>query len=160
MTTITVTQALATLRMDQELRDYLLSKRAEWEVFGKMNSHLYRNILMKQMQEANLNGEQRFMVFFLFSVIKNRDRVLKAMEAMDPVDKAKTWFAPVMNFINTRVTQYVSDVVRSRKFPAVNIPNCNPGLDILVYCLITHPNKRSIFDVSERTTFSQLFLNA
>jgi len=159
MSMISVVEALATLRMDEELRTYLLSKRGEWEMFGKMNSHLYRTILMKKMQEANLNGEQRFMVFFLFSVVKNKDRVLKAMEAMAAEDKAKTWFAPVMNFINTVTTQYVSDVVRSKKFPAVNIPNCNPGLDILTWCLITHPNKRTIWELSQRTTFSQLHLN-
>jgi len=100
MPMITVMEALATLRMDEELKNYLLSKRAEWEMFGKMNSHMYRTVLMKRMDEANLNGEQRFMVFFLFSVVKNKDRVLKAMEAMAAEDKAKSWFAPVMNFIN------------------------------------------------------------
>jgi hypothetical protein len=160
MPMISVVEALSTLRMDEELKNYLLSKREEWEMFGKMNSHLYRTILMKRMEEANLNGEQRFMVFFLFSVVKNKDRVLKAMEAMAPEDKAKTWFGPVMNFINTTITQYVSDVVRSKKFPAVNIPNCNPGLDILVWCLITHPNKRTVWELSQRTTFSQLNLDA
>lgn len=159
MSMITVTEALSMLRMDQDLVNYLISKREEWEVFGKMNSHLYRRMLMTAMREANLNGEQSFMVFFLFSVIKNRDRVLKAMEAMSAEDKAKSWFAPVLNFINTRITQYVSDVVRSRKFPAVNVPNCNPGLDILVWCLITHPNRRTVKELSERTTFSQMFLN-
>jgi len=156
---ITVMEALATLRMDEELKNYLLSKRAEWEMFGKMNSNMYRTMLMKKMEEANLNGEQRFMVFFLFSVVKNRDRVMKAMEAMTPEEKAKPWFAPVLNFINTRITQYVSDVVRSNKFPAVNIPNCNPGLDILIWCIITHPNKRTIWELSQRTTFSQLHLD-
>jgi len=160
MATITVREALATLRMDGELRDYLISKREEWAVFGKMNSHLYRAMLMKQFREANLNGEQCFMVHFLFSVIKNKDRVLKAVEAMSAEDKARSWFAPVMQFINTRITQYVSDVQKSKKFPAVNIPNCNPGIDILVYALITHPNDRSIRNAAERTTFSQLFLDA
>jgi hypothetical protein len=93
-------------------------------------------------------------------VVKNKDRVLKSMEMMSPEDKAKDWFGPVMAFINTKVTQYVSDVSRSKKFPAVNIPNCNPGLDVLVWCLITHPNKRTIWELSQRTTFSQMFLNA
>jgi hypothetical protein len=160
MSSVTVEEALSTLKMDKELQDYLLSKRAEWEMFGKMNSHMYRSILMKYMKEANLDGKQRFMVFFLFSVVKNKDRVLKSMEMMSPEDKAKDWFGPVMAFINTKVTQYVSDVSRSKKFPAVNIPNCNPGLDVLVWCLITHPNKRTMKELSERTTFSQLHLSA
>jgi hypothetical protein len=159
MPMISVAEALATLRLNQDLRNYLLSKREEWEMFGKMNSHLYRTILMKKMEEANLTGEERFMVFFLFSVIKNRERVLRAMESMSAEDKAKSWYAPVMNFINTSLTQYVSDVVKSKKFPAVNIPNCNPGLDVLIWCLITHPNKRTIWELSQRTTFSQLHLD-
>jgi hypothetical protein len=150
---------LSTLRLDEELKNYLLSKREEWEMFGKMNSNMYRTMLMTKMTEANLTGEQRFMVFFLFSVVKNKDRVLKAMEAMAAEDKSKPWFAPVMNFINTSITQYVSDVQRSKKFPAVNIPNCNPGLDILIWCLITHPNKRTVWELAQRTTFSQLNLD-
>lgn len=158
MPMITVTDALATLAMDQELITYLLSKREEWEMFGKMNSHMYRTILMKSMEDSKLDGEQRFMVFFLFSVIKNRDRVMKAMDAMETNDKSKSWFAPVLNFINNKLTQYVSDVTKSKKFPAVNIPNCNPGLDVLVWCLITHPNQRTLWDLACRPTFSQLHL--
>jgi len=160
MPNITVEEALATLVLDQELMNYLLSKREEWEMFGKMNSHMYRTMLIKIMDESNLNGEQRFMVFFMFSVIKNRDRVLKAMEAMSTEDKAKAWFAPVMNFINNKITQYVSDVTKSKKFPAVNVPNCNPGLDILIWCLITKPNERTMWELACRTTFSQIHLSA
>lgn len=156
---ISVSDALKRLSKSEALQEYILSKRELWAIFGKMNSHLYRAILMKRMQEANLNGEAQFMVFFLFSVIKNRDRVLRAMEAMDPVDQAKPWYSSVKTFITTHVTQYVSDVVRSKKFPAVNIPVCNPGLDLLVYCLITHPNDRTLEEFFNRPTASQLFLD-
>lgn len=156
----TVADALSMLTLDKDLMDYLTSKREEWEVFGKMNSHLYRRLLTKLMVDSRLSGEQMFMVYFLFSVVKNRDRVLKAMDAMTAEEKAKPWFAPVLNFINTRVTQYVSDVTKSKKFPAVNIPNCNPGLDVLVYFIMTEPNKWSLLELSRRTTFSQLDLDA
>jgi len=156
---VSVKDALGALSLGQDLVNYLLSNRANWENFGKMNSHIYRSILMKHMQDAGLNGEQKFMVFFLFSVIKNRDRILKALDMMDDADKSRPWFGPVRTFISARVTQYVSDVTRSRKFPGVNIPNCNPGLDVLVYCLITHPNKRSIVELSHRPTFCQLYLD-
>jgi hypothetical protein len=156
---ITVSEALGRLTLDEEQIEYIISKREMWATFGKMNSHLYRAILMKRMKDAELPSECQFMIFFLFSVIKNRDRVLRAMDAMEPEDQAKSWFNPVKNFITTHVTQYVSDVVKSKKFPAVNIPNCNPGLDILVYCMITHPNERSLIEVTKRPTFSQLLLS-
>jgi len=156
---ITVQEALSRLAKSPELQEYILSKRELWAIFGKMNSHLYRAILMKRMLEAKLNPECQFMVFFLFSVIKNRDRVIRQMEAMDPTDQQKPWFNPVKNFITTHITQYVSDVVRSKKFPAVNIPTCNPGLDVLVYCLITHPNDRTTEELFNRPTASQLFLD-
>jgi hypothetical protein len=156
---ISVAEALGRLTLDEEKIEYIISKREMWATFGKMNSHLYRAILMKRMHDAELSSECQFMIFFLFSVIKNRDRVLRAMDAMEPEDQAKSWFNPVKNFITTHLTQYVSDVVKSKKFPAVNIPNCNPGLDILVYCMITHPNDRSFVEVSKRPTFSQLLLS-
>jgi hypothetical protein len=56
MSSVTVEEALSTLKMDKELQDYLLSKRAEWEMFGKMNSHMYRSILMMYMKEAHWDG--------------------------------------------------------------------------------------------------------
>jgi len=156
---ITVQDALATMRLSNELKSYLVSKTDLWAMFGKMNSHFYRKWLMKLFEEAGLSGEQRLMVQVFAGVIKNRDRVLRSMETMDAEDKAKEWYAPVMNFINTRTTQYVTDVAKSKKFPFVNIPTCNAGLDILIYCLITHPNERSLIDLSRRTTFSQLDLD-
>jgi len=159
MGSISVSDALSTLSLGQDLITYLISKRNDWEFFGKMNSHIYRQILMKHMDESNLRGEERLMVFFFFSVIKNRDRILKAMDNMEDSDKSRSWFAPVRTFISAKVTQYVSDVTRSRKFPGVNIPNCNPGLDILFYCMITHPNNRSVVEASHRPTFSQLDLD-
>jgi len=156
---LTVQEALASMKLSEGLMNYLLDRRAEWQMFGKMNSHLYRRILMKAYEAANLNEEQRLMVHFFAAVIKNRDRVLKAMEVMEAEDKSKTWYAPVLNFINTRTTQYVSDVTKSKKFPFVNIPNCNPGLDILLYCVIVPPNERSLVELARRTTFSQLDLD-
>jgi hypothetical protein len=158
MSYIDVSEALVKMSMDEELLKYILKNRDSWEVFGKMNSMLYRRQLFTMMEKAKLNAEQMFMVFFMFSVIKNKDRVMKSMEAMSAEDKAKEWFSPVMSFINTNMTQYVSDVTKSRKFPAVNVPNCMPGLDILIWTLITHPNKRTLWNLAQRTTFSQLDL--
>lgn len=156
---ISVRDSLLRLAKSQALQDYLVDRRDLWATFGKMNSDLYRSILMKRMQEAKLTPDQQFMVFFLHSVIKNRDRIIRAMEAMEPADQAQTWFSPVRAFITTHMTQYVSDVIRSKKFPSVNVPSCNPGLDVLVFCLITNPNERSVNELFNRPTASQLHLD-
>lgn len=159
MSVISVPEALSTMSLEKDLLNYLVSKRGEWEIFGKMNSHLYRKRLMEMFTEDALNGEERFMVYFLFAVVKNKNRVMKSLDAMSPEDKGMSWFPKVRGFINQHVTQYVSDVVRSKKFPAVNIPNTNPGLDVLVWALLTHPNKRKLAEVAVRPTFAQLLLD-
>lgn len=157
---MTIQQTMERLSLTEEVRNYIMDRRDLWVNFGKMNSHIYRAMLMKRMADAGLNGEAKLMVFFLFSVIKNQGRVLRAMDAMADVDKQAAWFTPVRNFINVHVTQYVSESLRSRKFPAVNIPNCNPGFDMLAYCMMTHPNERTINDLFMRPTAVQLALDS
>lgn len=156
---ISVTDALSMMSLTEEMKQYITERQSTWEVFGKMNSHMYRGKLMRMMDQNKLSKEAKFMVFFMFSVIKNQARVLTAMDGMNAEDMKESWFPEVRNFVATQITQYVSDVTRSKKFPAVNIPTCNPGLDVLVYCLITHPNDRNMKDLSTRPTFSQLKLS-
>lgn len=119
---ISVADTLARLSMSETMQDYILNRRELWATFGKMNSHLNRKILMKRMEAAQLSPESKLMIFFLFAVNRNRDSVLRAMEAMDPMVQSEPWFKPVRNFITTHLTQYVSDVARSKKFPAAMIP--------------------------------------
>lgn len=54
------------------------------------------------------------------------------------------------------MTQYVSEVVLSKKFPAIYIPSFNPRL---VYCLITSPNERTLVELFNRPATSQLQLD-
>jgi len=157
--TFGVQEALGTMSFSNDLKAFILGRREEWADFGKMNSHMYREKLMKLMIQASLSAEARFMVFFFFSVIKNQPRVVRAMENMDATAKAQQWYAPTLKFINSNVTQYVTATKGNTKMPAVNIPTCNPGLDILVYCLITSPENLTINNMRMRTTFSQLNLD-
>jgi hypothetical protein len=158
-TAFEVAEALSMLSMSIELKNYIESKTAEWTNFGKMNSHIYRAMLMRMMAESGLTQEAKFMVFFFFSVIKNQPRILKAMDQMTAEEKAKPWFSATRDFIATKITQYVSAMNKTKKFPAVNIPGCNPGLDILNWCLITPKNDRTVEVLKDRTTFCQLNLN-
>jgi len=155
-----VAVALSKMKMDQGMLTYIQSKSNIWVNFGKMNSHLYREKLMKMFDTANLSAEARFMVFFFFSVIKSQPRILKAMGNMSDDDKAKSWYTEVREFIQANVTQYVTGAKNNLKMPAVNIPSCNPGLDILVFSLITPPNMKTIKNLRNRTTFCQLQLDS
>ncbi|PHH66224.1 hypothetical protein CDD81_7817 [Ophiocordyceps australis] len=68
-----------------------------------MNSSLYRKQLILRFDKAKLSGQEMFMIFSLFSVIKNRDRVLKALKAMEEKHKEKTWYQKVKSFIPVRL---------------------------------------------------------
>jgi len=151
---------MSKLTLTAELKTYIQSNQDMWKTFGKMSSHIYRKMLMDEMEKANLKNEEKLMVFFFFSVIKNQPRIVKAMKNMNDADRAQTWYNPVFNFISTRITQYVSQANSNNRFPAVNVPTCNPGLDIFFYKLITKPEDRSIDDLKNRTTFSQLHLDS
>jgi hypothetical protein len=131
-----------------------------WDTFGKMTSNIYRKRLMEKMDEANLSSEAKLMIFFFFSVIKNQPRVINALKSMSEADKNQSWYNEVYSFSNNQITQYVTQANTSGKFPAVNIPTCNPGLDILFYSLMTNDENKNLDLIKNRTTFSQLKLNS
>ncbi|RKF63327.1 hypothetical protein GcC1_139020 [Golovinomyces cichoracearum] len=56
----------------------------------------------------------------------------EGVEVLDNLEnKSMDWFVKVRAFIDSQMCQYVSHAASSKKFPAVNIPSTNPGLDIL-----------------------------
>jgi len=155
-----VQAAMSKISLSSELRNFITSNTAVWDTFGKMSSHLYREQLMKSMVGAQLKPDECFMVFFFFSVIKNQPRIIKAMKKMSDADKNQAWYQPVFNFINTRICQYVTEASTSGKFPAVNVPTCNPSLDIYIFTIMAKPEDKTIEKLKLRTTMSQLFLAA
>jgi len=159
-TTVGVKQTMAKMLLSDSLIKYIVSNQALWENFGKMSSHIYRKELMDKMIKAELKPEEMFMVFFFFSVIKSQPRVVKAMKNMSDSDKNQSWYQNVFAFINNNVTQYVTSAAKTGKFPAVNIPTCNPALDVLIFTMISEPAKLNIEELKNRTTFSQLALNS
>lgn len=152
-------EVMKTMKLDQSMVDFIKERRDEWPIFGKKNSHLYRAQLMKMMSDSGLTAEAKVMVYFFFAVIKNQSKVVKAMDNMPPDVKMLTWFSQARDFIGTRVTQYVSSADKMKKFPAVNVPSTNPGLDILFWCLMTRDADRTLDNLKDRTTFCQLALN-
>jgi len=156
---VSVPSALLNLSINKDMINYIKDNRAVWASFGKKNSHMYRTELFTSMSTSKLNPEAQLMVLFFFSVIKNRDRVLKAMGLLDAEMQKADWFVPAKGFIESRVVQYVTQAERQNKFPAVNIPTCMPGFDILVWSLMSEDKDRTVDNACMRTTFSQLTLN-
>jgi len=153
-----VMEALKLLELNEGLLKFIKDKRGEWETFGRMNSHLYRKQLMERMLKKQLNKTAVAMVFFLASVIKSGPRIIKALDAMTDEEKKLDWWYPVKDFYTTETTQYVSQASKSQKFPVVNIPTCNPPLDILFFCLMTRKEDRTMDTLSKRPTFAQMDL--
>jgi len=151
---------LATIKLGDKLADWIVAREELWASFGKMNSHQYRKDLMKRFESAEMTGEERFMVYFLFSVIKNKDRVVKSLDNMSEDEKKEEWFNKVRSFIDSNLEQYVTQAAKKKKFPAVNIPVTNPGLDILCWLLHSPVEEHTLTMISYRTTFTQIHLSA
>lgn len=154
-----LTQVMSTMRLSEELVEFITARRDTWTIFGKKNSHLYRQQLMTMMTNSGLSPEAKVMVYFFFAVIKNQARIVKALDAMPQDVKLMRWFSQTRDFIAVRVYQYVSSAERQGKFPGVNIPGTNPGLDILLWCLMTRNEDRTLDILKDRTTFCQIALN-
>lgn len=154
-----VAKSMTKMALSDSLKTFLVSNHDLWESFGKMSSHLYRADLMLRMEKAELKPDEKFMVYVMFSVIKNQPRVIKAMKAMSEAEKNMTWYNPVFNFISNSICQYVTQATTTGKFPAVNIPSSNPGLDILIFQMTTKPENCTLENLKNRPTFSQLNLN-
>jgi len=112
---VSVPSALLNLSINKDMINYIKDNRAVWASFGKKNSHMYRTELFTSMSTSKLNPEAQLMVLFFFSVIKNRDRVLKAMGLLDAEMQKADWFVPAKGFIESRVVQYVTQAERQNK---------------------------------------------
>jgi len=154
--------ALGTVSLSPAMVKYLKDKRGMWKTFGKMNSHLYRAQLFTKMDEMKLTAEAKLLVFAMSAVIKNQPRIVQAMKdtpAEEQFTGSDIWFQ-VRNFFETECTQYVSKAKTNKKFPVVNMPNTLPGLDILLFSLISEDMDRTVTNLSYRTTFVQIHLRA
>lgn len=152
-----ISEALALLKVNVEDMRELSEQTDLWLTFGKMNSSLYRKELMERMARAALSAKEKFMVYFLFSVIKSQPRVLKALDSLE--DKSMEWFVKVRAFVDSQLCQYVSQAASTRKFPAVNIPSTNPALDVLCFVVATDFESVTLDNLFKRPTTSQLNLD-
>jgi hypothetical protein len=154
-----VTAALRGMELTEPFVTFVKAHRDLWLTFGTMNSHLHRKKLMKLMDAAKLTKEQRLVVHFLFAVVKNKSRVMDGLASMPDSVKTFAWYEPVRTFIAGNIVDYNSAAKASEKFPGTHIGITNPGLDMLMWRIMTPKAERSLDRFFIRTTSIQLKLD-
>jgi hypothetical protein len=157
-----VVAAMGSVSINKAMVEYFVNRQEEWEAFGKMNSHLYRQQLFNKMEEKKLSGESMMLVYAMASIIKSQPRIVQAMTDLPENERftsSGVWFA-VRSFFESDTVQYVTQAKKTKKFPVVNIPNTMPGFDILWFCLCTKDEDRILDNLKVRPTFTQISLKA
>jgi hypothetical protein len=153
---LSVEAALKAMDLTDNFKSFARSNRELWSTFGKMDSHLYRAKLFKLFALAKLTPEQIVVVYFLFAVVKKKSRVLDGLNGLNDTAKAMPWYDPVKTFIAAYITDYNSAAKSAEKFPGTHVPTTNPGMDLLMWRLMTSKEERSIDGFFARTTSIQL----
>jgi len=151
-----VKNAIREMALTDDFKTYIVANRESWSTFGKMDSHLYRKKLMDLMAAAKLTADQKLVVYFLFSVVKKKSRVMEGLNGLDDATKSKTWYDPVRTFIATTIVDYNTAAKSAGKFPGTHIPSTNPGLDLLLWRIMTPKESRTIEGFYARTTSVQM----
>ena len=104
----------------------------DFKDFGKMTSHIYRSRFyetVKGMVNAGEIQQSSIVVIIYFAtLIKNRGRILNAIPALADKYGSTTWLSDAQKFYEEATCQYVSEAEKTKKFPVVNIPSCQPNI--------------------------------
>jgi hypothetical protein len=158
----TVSSALKELKVDDgSINDFTKDPNI-WLNFGKRDSHTLRAKLFKLFRENKLSEEAKTIVFFFFSVIKNKDRVLSAVETLPDEIKANSSVTEAVGFIRSKLVQYTTQE-NNNNFAVVHLPTTMPGLDIMLNSLLLDPSNPdyALDDVLiKKATFAQLWVGS
>lgn len=111
----------------------LMQLRAEdFEMFGRMSSHEYRKLFFTVTED--LAPADRIWIIILFTVIKSRPRVLKAMTKF----REQTWYESTREFILKKMVQYTAELPSDgSKFAAVHVPHIMPSFTAICWVKTT-----------------------
>lgn len=155
-----VADALAKLEVTGDTLSFLASDMSIWDVFGRKDSHLLRKQLFKIYGEDKVGRETIFIIHFLFSIIKNKNRVSEAMGSLPDELKSLPSMIAAKTFIDRRLVQYVTQETSS-KFAVVHLPTTMPGLDLMVAALNCDSTIEAVRELLvPRATFGQMNLSA
>jgi len=158
-TIFTVEQALSSMKLQDSDVKVLTEDSSIWDTFGKKNSHLLRAKLWKIMEEAKVEKEVRFVIFFLFAMIKNRERVLDAIDNLPEKVKTLPSVIKAKAFIESYLVQYTYQET-AKKFAVVHLPTTMPGLDLLCTALVCGDTEEDLNkNIISKQTFSQIYVS-
>jgi len=159
-TLFSVAKALSEIESTDSTIKLLTMDLSMWNMFGKKDSHLLRAKLFKLMNEAKLDNESKFIVFFFFAIIKNRNRVLASYDELPQEVKAIPSVMKAREFIRDIVVQYTSQE-SAKKFAAIHLPTTMPGLDIMLTALTIENNNEALANsIYTKQTFCQIHINS
>jgi len=156
MNIFSVATALSTIEVKAQSLKFMTEDCSIWDMYGKKDSHLLRAKLFKLMKEAKLSKEEIFMVFFFFSVIKNKRRVMESFDQLPEEIRALTSVMKAKQFINDSLVQYTSQET-IKKFAVVHLPTTMPGLDLMLTALTLDKKVDSVVNyIFTKQTFAQI----
>jgi len=159
MDLFSVSKALADISASDTTITLLTQDNSIWDMFGKKNSHLLRIKLFKLMDDYKLDSESKFMVFFFFAAIKNKNRILSSFDDLSDQIKSVPSVTKAKEFINDVMVQYTSQET-TKKFAAVHLPTTMPGLDIMLSALmIDHSIQALENKIYTKQTFTQIHVD-
>jgi hypothetical protein len=154
-----VEECLKAMSLTDNFKSFVKDNIELWSTFGTMNSHLYRKKLTKLFEKAKMAPEHRVIVYFLFAVVKNKSRVMLGLDNFSESVKQMSWYDPVKSFIGGSIVEYNTMARSPDKFPGTHIPITDPGLDLLMWKLMSKKEERTIDKFFSRTTTVQLNLD-
>ena len=113
-------------------------KAQDFAEFGIMDSAKYRAKFLRVSKE--LTHSERTMVVVLATAVKNRRRILTAIERFSD----RPWYVNVKNFINKKCVQYTSEATE-QTFSVVHIPSCVPPVSSRAWLQMTQEPSVSLF---------------
>lgn len=167
MSVMTVSSSLAMVGTTPALISIIDANKEAWVSFGKKNSHILRTILFKLFASSSLSKESIFWIFFFHSLIKDKDRIINAIDIQDESVKGNEAVKEAVKFMKTKMVKYVKDESMG-KFASVHLPTTNPGLDILCFLMsmgvVSEQKAKSmamdtVKEIMARNTMTQIALN-
>jgi hypothetical protein len=155
-----VAEALKSISLSDQTLEAISKDIDFWNTFGKKDSHLLRAKLFKLFRDSKIDHDTIFMVFFFFSVVKNKTRVMESMDNLPEELKALPIVTRAKDFIRDKLVQYVSQE-SSKNFAVVHLPTTMPGVDLLATAYHTRSTTEAMEkNIFEKQTFTQMHINA
>jgi len=146
--------------LPEVIRTMIKNNLVYFEFAGAMDSHRYRQKLFRLFEEDKMEPDHAFMFFFMFSLVKNVERVLRVLDSLPTYMINMAWHKAVVRFIQDRMVQFTSDIRgEPGKFAAVHVPSCMPPMDMFCAFISQAKTKRNLNMFFDRPTSVQFFLN-